>query len=224
MPALSSPTNFARKSIHSCLMTARLRVAANLFSPCFVSLALGDHMHRLTFGFCCLALLAACVGKPSLNDPLISDRKLHIEQFFDGTIVGQGQYQTVLGKVRRSFTVTMHGDWDGKKLRLVEDFAFEDGTTDRRVWSLVKTGEGRWRGTAPNVIGEATGIEDGNRFNWRYTIDLPVPDATGVTKIQRVEFNDWMWLLADDRIFNRAYMKRLGFGFGDVSISFEKVR
>lgn len=181
-------------------------------------------MRRTLLVFCCLAVTAACTGKPSLNDPLISDRTLHIEQFFDGKIVGQGQYQTVLGTVRRSFNVTMQGDWDGARLRLLEDFAFEDGTADQRIWTLVKTGPGHWRGTAPNVIGEAIGIEDGNRFNWRYAIDLPVPDAKGATKIQRVVFNDWMWLLADDRIFNRAYMKRLGFGFGDVSISFEKVR
>lgn len=171
-----------------------------------------------------LFVLAACTGKPSLDDPLISDRKLHIEEFFAGEIKGQGQYQTVFGKVRRSFTVKMRGDWNGKRLRLIEDFSFEDGSTDQRIWTLVKTGEGRWRGTAPNVIGAAIGIEDGNRFNWRYTIELPVPNAQGQTKIQRVMFDDWMWLLTDDRIFNRAYMQRLGFGFGDVSISFEKLR
>ena len=51
-----------------------------------------------------------------------------------------------------------------------------------------------------------------------------MPDANRATKIQRVVFDDWMWLLTEDRIFNRAYMKRLGFGFGDVSISCEKVR
>lgn len=181
-------------------------------------------MHRTIFAFCCLIFTAACTGKPSLTDPLISDRELHIEQFFDGKVKGHGQYQTIFGTVKRSFAVAMQGDWDGKRLHLVEDFAFEDGTTDQRIWTLMKTGKGKWRGTAPNVIGDAIGVEDGNRFNWRYTIDLPVPDAKGVTKIQRVKFDDWMWLLADDRIFNRAYVQRLGFGFGDVSISFEKVR
>ena len=181
-------------------------------------------MRRMKFACLCLTILAACTGKPSRDDPLISDRVLHIEQFFDGKITGNGQYQTVFGTVKRSFAVTMQGDWDGKRLRLVEDFAFEDGATDQRIWTLVKTGPGRWRGTAPNVIVDAIGIEHGNRFNWRYTIDLPVPDAKGASKIQRVKFDDWMWLLADDRIFNRAYLQRLGFGFGDVSISFEKAR
>ncbi len=181
-------------------------------------------MRPIHLAVCLLALTAACTGKPSLNDPLIGDRILHIEQFFDGEITGVGQYQTVFGKAKRSFTVTMQGDWDGKRLHLVENFAFEDGTTDQRIWTLVKSGPGAWRGTAPNVIGDAVGIEQGNRVNWRYTIDLPVPDGTGTAKIQRVKFDDWMWLLADDRIFNRGYMQRLGFGFGDVSISFEKTR
>ena len=181
-------------------------------------------MRPISLAFCVLALATACTGKPSLDDPLISDRSLHIEQFFDGKITGYGQYQTVFGTAKRSFAVTMQGDWDGRRLHLVEDFAFEDGTTDQRIWTLVKTAEGHWRGTAPNVIGDAIGVEDGNRFNWRYTIDLPVPDGKGHIKIQRVKFDDWMWLLADDRMFNRAYMQRLGFGFGDVSISFEKQR
>ena len=50
-----------------------------------------------------------------------------------------------------------------------------------------------------------------------------MPDAKRATKIQCVVFGDWMWLLTEDRIFNRAYMKRLEFGFGDVSNSCEKV-
>ena len=86
----------------------------------------------------------------------------------------------------------------------------------------MKTGSQTWQGTAPGVIGVATGVEDGNRFNWKYTIDVPVPSADGTTKTLRVTFDDWMWLLSDDRLFNRAYMKRFGVNIGDVSIRFEK--
>ena len=35
-------------------------------------------------------------------------------------------------------------------------------------------------------------------------------------------FDDWMWLLSDDRVLNRAYMKRFGLDIGDVIIFFEK--
>ena len=72
------------------------------------------------------------------------------------------------------------------------------------------------------MTGKATGIEDGNRFNWRYEIDLPIPSADGTVETMRVSFDDWMWLLEDGRLFNRAYMKRYGVDIGDVSIMFEK--
>jgi len=168
-------------------------------------------------------LLAACTGKPGADDPLLSDRKLNLEEFFDGRLVAQGQFQDVLGTVRRRFDVAITGDWDGKRLKLIEDFVYEDGSTEQRVWTLTKTGPDTWSGTAPGVIGTATGVERGDTFNWRYTIDLPVPVADGTVETLRVTFDDWMWLIGDDRLLNRAYMKRFGVDIGDVIISFEKL-
>jgi hypothetical protein len=170
-----------------------------------------------------LALIAGCTGKPSFEDPVMTDRTLNLEEFFDGDLVAYGQFQDIFGTVRRQFVVNIHGDWDGERLILTEDFVYEDGSVEQRVWTLVKTGEDSWEGTAPGVIGTATGREDGDRFNWQYEIDLPIPSATGETETLRVTFDDWMWLWADDRLFNRAYVKRFGFDIGDVSISFEKL-
>ncbi|MEO1638720.1 MAG: DUF3833 family protein [Pseudomonadota bacterium] len=169
-----------------------------------------------------LALLTACTGKPSFDDPSLSDRKLNLEEFFEGDLVAYGQFQDILGTVRRSFVVTIDGDWDGERLRLVEDFVYEDGSTEQRIWTLRKTGPDAWVGTAPGVIGEATGVEQDNRFNWKYEIDLPIPSATGETETMRVTFDDWMWLLAEDRLLNLAYVKRFGVDIGTVTISFEK--
>jgi hypothetical protein len=170
-----------------------------------------------------LALVAACTGKPSFEDPVLSDRQLNLEEFFDGDLVAYGQFQDIFGTVRRQFVVDIHGDWDGEKLTLTEDFVYEDGSTEQRVWTLVKTGQDTWQGTAPGVIGKATGKEDGDRFNWQYEINLPIPSASGATETMQVAFDDWMWLLSDDRLFNRAYIKRYGVDIGDVSITFEKL-
>ena len=167
-------------------------------------------------------VLAACTGKPSLDDASLSNRQLNLEDFFDGDLVAYGQFQDVFGTVRRSFVVTIKGNWDGTRLRLQEDFVYEDGATEQRIWTLTKTGDDTWTGTAPGVIGTATGVEQDNRFNWQYEIDLPIPSADGTVETMRVTFDDWMWLLADDRLFNRAYVKRYGIDIGDVSISFEK--
>ena len=166
------------------------------------------------------ALLAACTAKPSFDDPSLSDQTLDLEEFFDGDLIAYGQFQDILGTVRRSFVVEIEGDLDGERLRLVEDFVYEDGSTEQRIWTLNKTGPDSWEGTAPGVIGVATGQEQDNRFNWVYEIDLPIPAADGTSETMRVTFDDWMWLLSEDRLLNRAYIKRYGVDIGDVIISF----
>ena len=167
--------------------------------------------------------LTACTGKPALDDPALTDREFELQEFFDGRTVAYGQFQDTFGTVRRSFTVTITGDWNGERLLLVEDFVYEDGATEQRVWTLRPTGPETWEGTAPGVIGVATGTEDGNRFNWRYEIDLPVPAADGTIETVRATFDDWMWQLSDDRLLNRAYMQRFGVDVGEVIIYFEKL-
>lgn len=164
-----------------------------------------------------MMVVGGCTGKPSIDEAALSERTLNLEEFFDGRVIAYGQFQDVLGTVRRRFSVDISGTWDGQTLTLVEDFVYEDKSTEQRVWTLQKTGPDTWRGTAPGVIGTALGQEKGDTFNWQYTIDLPVPDGT-----LRVSFDDWMWLLGDDRLLNRAYMKRTGIDIGDVIIIFEK--
>lgn len=166
-----------------------------------------------------LLALAACTGKPALDDPKMSTRALNLEEFFLGDLVAYGQFQDVLGEVRRRFEVKINGTWDGETLRLVEDFVYEDGSTEQRIWVLEKLDEQRWQGTAEGVIGIATGEERGDTFNWIYTIDLPI----GEGETLRVSFDDWMWLLSEDRLLNRAYMKRFGVTIGEVIIYFERL-
>ncbi len=175
---------------------------------------------RILFGLVAiagLALLAACSAKPKVPKTFLSDRQLNLEEFFEGRTVAYGQFQDILGNVPRRFTVEIDGTWDGETLTLVEDFIYDDGATEQRVWTLTKTGEDTWTGTAPGVLGTAEGVERGDTFNWKYKIDLPIKDGT-----MRVSFDDWMWLLSDDRLLNRAYVSRFGIRIGEVILSFEK--
>jgi hypothetical protein len=168
--------------------------------------------------FAAVLFLAACSSRPSLDQEPLSDRQLNLEEFFEGDLVAYGQFKDILGRVTRRFVVDIEGTWDGETLTLVEDFVYEDNSTERRVWTLRKTGEDTWEGTAPGVQGLATGTERGDTFNWGYTIDLPVSGGETV----RVTFDDWMWLLSDDRLLNIAYMERFGVKVGEVVIFFEK--
>ncbi|PRY22541.1 uncharacterized protein DUF3833 [Aliiruegeria haliotis] len=161
--------------------------------------------------------VAACSGKPGPDDEVLSDRILNMEEFFEGRTIAHGQFQDRFGTVQRRFTVEIDGTWDGRNLRLVEDFTYDDGATEQRIWTLTKTGEDSWVGSAPGVIGQASGVERGDSFNWVYRIDLPVRKGT-----MRVDFDDWMWLMADGRVLNRAYVSRFGVELGEAIIMFEK--
>jgi hypothetical protein len=145
-------------------------------------------------------------------------RTLALEEYFDGTLRAHGQFQDRVRHRAPALRRGDRGDWDGETLTLVEDFVYEDGETERRVWTLRKTGPETWAGTAPGVIGEATGEVRGDVFNWRYTIDLPV----GEGETFRATFDDWMWRLDEDRLLNRAYMSRFGVAVGEVIIFFER--
>lgn len=172
-------------------------------------------MAALALGMCALS---GCSVHPRPDQQPLSTRQLNLEEFFAGRVTAHGQFQDAFGRVSRRFDVAMRGRWDGRVLTLTEDFRYSDGTAERRVWTLTKTGEETWEGSAPGVIGTAKGEERGDSFNWRYTIDLPKADGTTV----RVSFDDWMWLVADRRVLNRAYMQKYGLTLGEVTIFFEK--
>ena len=174
----------------------------------------------MIYKFVALALfpiLAACTGKPGLVDASLGGPKLDLEDYFEGHVKAYGQFQDLFGTVSRRFVVDMNGEWDGKALTLTEDFTYSDGYEEQRVWTLTKTGEDTWSGTADGVIGEALGTEKDDTFNWKYRIDLPLPDGS-----VKVSFDDWMWRLDDKRVLNRAYMKKFGLDVGEVIIFFEK--
>lgn len=172
--------------------------------------------------FAVLLALGGCVGKPALDDEKLSSRDFNLEEFFDGKVLAKGQFQDVFGTVRRRFDVVVTGTWDGEALKLVEDFVYEDKTTEQRIWRLKKTGpivaDQTWTGSADGVLGVARGEERGDTFNWKYRIDLPVPDGT-----LHVNFNDWMWDLGGGQVLNRAYMKKYSVDIGEVLITFTKV-
>ncbi|MEM6488824.1 MAG: DUF3833 domain-containing protein [Pseudomonadota bacterium] len=170
----------------------------------------------------CLALAApfaliACAGTPDLADYAEATPTLEMEEFFAGTLTAHGIFQDRFGDLRRSFVVDVLGEWDGETLTLIEDFVYEDGSTEQRIWRLRQTGPESWTGSADGVIGTAEGEEAGNAFNWRYTIDLPTPDGT-----LRVSFDDYIWQLDDQVAINRAYVYKFGIEIGQLSISFRR--
>ena len=140
---------------------------------------------------------------------------------FNGTVDAYGVFTDRSGKVVKRFTVIMKCSWSGSPGAetglLDEDFSYSDGSKDRRVWTLKRTPEGHYTGTAADVVGEAAGEEKGNAFRWGYTLKLPVE-----SRVIDVQFDDWMYLMSDKILLNKATMSKFGIRLGEVTLSFVK--
>jgi hypothetical protein len=111
----------------------------------------------------------------------------------------------------------MRCKWDGDVGTLAEDFTYSDGTKQQRIWTLRKTGPNTFVGTAPDVVGEAIGSTAGNALHWNYVLALPVDG-----KVYNVSLDDWMYLMDDRVMLNRATMSKFGFTMGSITLSFTK--
>jgi len=142
---------------------------------------------------------------------------LSLERYFDGRIEGWGMFQDRSGKVLRRFHVEIDARWDGDIGTLDERFVWSDGERQRRVWTLRRTADGRYTGTADDVVGQAIGEVSGNALRWQYVLSLPVDG-----RVWHVDFDDWMFLADDRVVLNRAVMSKLGLRLGEVTLSLHK--
>ncbi len=164
------------------------------------------------------ALLAAgCASAPVPADYAAEKPALDLKRYFDGELVAHGIFTDRAGKVARRFTVQMTCSWQGSQGTLDERFTYSDGATERRVWRLTDLGGGRYTGRADDVVGEAQGQAAGNALNWRYTLRLPVDG-----KVYEVQFDDWMYLVDERVMLNKARMSKFGIFLGEVTLSFTK--
>lgn len=163
-----------------------------------------------------LCMLSAC----STTDVAMYAKEnpsLDLKEYFNGTVDAWGMFQDRKGEVVKRFTVVIQCSWQGDVGTLDEDFTYSDGTKQKRVWTLKKQSNGQYIGTAADVVGDAIGIISGNALRWKYVLALPVGD-----KVYNVNFEDWMFLMDDKVMLNRAVMSKFGFKLGEVTLSFSK--
>ena len=142
---------------------------------------------------------------------------LDLTQYFAGTLDAYGVFTDRSGTVVKRFTVVMVCTWNGDDGVLDEDFRYSDGSTQKRIWRLRKLGDGRFSGRADDVVGEARGETRGNTFHWTYTLNLPIDG-----RVFEVQFDDWMYLMTDKVMLNKAAMSKFGVRLGEVTLSFVK--
>jgi hypothetical protein len=171
---------------------------------------------RVLLAAAAAALLAGCAA-PTPADYAQQTPVLDLKTYFNGELIAHGMFADRSGKVQRRFVVDLKATWQGDQGTLEEDFRYSDGKTERRVWRLVSHGNGRYTGTADDVVGVAEGRAAGNALNWRYSLRLPVDGS-----VYEVEFDDWMFLIDEKVMLNKAVMSKFGIRLGEVTLAFRR--
>ncbi|MFW6278431.1 MAG: DUF3833 domain-containing protein [Halorhodospira sp.] len=169
-----------------------------------------------------LALLGAALllaGCTSVDIERYADSRprLDIAEYFAGQTRAWGMVQDYRGEVQRRFTVDIEGRVEGDTLTLDEHFVYDDGETDRRVWTFERDGEDRWVGTANDVEGPVTARQAGHVFNMTYRLPVEV-SGREIT----FTLDDWMYLQPDGRLINRTAMKKFGVTLAEITIVFDR--
>jgi hypothetical protein len=156
-------------------------------------------------------------ASPTPADYAAEKPVLDLKTYFNGPIEAHGIFTDRSGKVVRRFTVQMTGTWTGNQGVLDERFTYSDGKTERRVWRLTDEGGGRWSGRADDVVGTA------DRRGRRQCAELALHAApAGRRQVYEVQFDDWMYLMDERVMLNKAVMSKFGIRLGEVTLAFHK--
>lgn len=166
----------------------------------------------------CLMLFISACSTPTLEKHQDTLPELKLEDFFQGELKAYGMVLDRSGNLLRRFEVKMLADWQGNKGEIKEWFEFDDGEKSIRIWQLEKIANNEYLGQAADVIGIAKGRTQGSALYWQYDLEI---DVEGENYI--VTLDDWMFLLDQNRLFNKTEMTKFGFKVGEILIYIEKV-
>ena len=173
----------------------------------------------LLAGITMLGTLAACSSQ-KIEDVAQRTPKLSLETFFEGETIAYGIFEDYSQSLSRQFRVNIKGTVEGNVLTLEEDFLYDDGEEQRRVWVITNQGTDsdgitHYEGRADDVVGTAKGQVAGNALNWQYTMALPVGDD-----VYHIHFDDWIYQQDEHVALNRARLTKFGLEVGSVTRAF----
>ena len=158
-----------------------------------------------------ILFLTGCGTTP--NDYADTQPEFDLKEYFTGELKGWGIIKNYKGKVTQRFVVDMTGTWENNKGVLYELFTYSDGNTQERTWYLTRLENNVSTGTASDVVGTATGSQNGFSFNWNYDLLF---ESEG--KQIKVHLKDWLYQVNEDAVISQADIKKFGLKVGEVVI------
>ena len=167
-------------------------------------------MIRTSLALAALMALAAC-SSGQVSDYSNLQPRLEVEDFFEGRLTAHGVVKDRGGKVIRTFNADIEASWSEGVGTLIEDFVFDDGETQRRIWTLRRDGKDQYTGTAGDVTGEGRLQQAGNSVFLDYVLQVPYGDGSVDVRV-----DDRMYLVAPDVLINESRMSKFGWRVGNL--------
>jgi len=140
------------------------------------------------------------------------------EDYFRGKTVAYGKFSAING-VRRTFRVDLNGIWNGKTLKLIEKFKYDDGVNETKIWYFTKSGPGRYIGRRDDVKGVANVRIRGNTARYGYSLFLDAENKSNLVRLR-----DKMVLLKDGTVRNTATVFKTIVPVGRVVVNFARAK
>jgi len=148
-----------------------------------------------------------------LNKPVFM-----IQRYFNGPIKAHGVVLDRKGHFSRSFTIEMYGKWkNSQQGTLAEKIHYNDGEIQTREWHFQFSDPHHFTATAKDAVGVAQGTQYGNTVHMFYTLNVPVKNTT-----YAIYFDDLLYMLPKDKVFNRTNLSKFGFNLGEILITYDK--
>ena len=167
-------------------------------------------LFRLLFLPTLVLFLSAC-SQVQIEQHSDLQPAMQLEAFFDGQLTAHGVVKNRSGKIIRTFSADIAASWDTGIGTLDEDFVFDDGEVQKRIWTLTPQSDGSYTGSAGDVVGDGQLEVAGNSVFLDYVLRIPYRDGTIDVRV-----DDRMYLVTDDILLNESRMLKFGVQVGSL--------
>jgi hypothetical protein len=175
-------------------------------------------MKLTIFSLITIVLVFTGCSKMQIEDFTNNKPEFIPQEYFNGSLRAYGMVKDRSGKIIKTFKGVLVGSWDENGVgTLHEEFIYNNGEKQTRIWTLTPTRNKTFIGTAGDIVGEAQMIANGNTVVIDYTMTVPYNDST-----IDINVKDWLHLHEDGVILNHSKMKKFGFTVGELVITIIK--
>lgn len=139
------------------------------------------------------------------------------EQFFNGHLTAHGVLKNRSGKITRTFNAEIHAYWQEGVGFLDEDFLFDDGEQQKRLWRLKPLGDGHYEATANDVTGIGDMRAAGNSIFLKYVLQVNYKGRS-----LGLSVDDRMYLVDEHTLINESKLSKWGVGVGSLLLVIKK--